>query len=80
MQRGRGGRGRGGRNEENSRKSREDMSQEGRTKLVPCKNRYFVAIDDPETAEFADYQEIKVQETFRTLKPGLIPRSICVIL
>jgi len=39
-----------------------------------------VPIEDPETAEFADYQEIKVQETFKTLKPGLIPRSIPVIL
>ena len=48
--------------------------------MTECKGRYFAAIDDPEAAEFADYQEIKVQETFKTLKPGLIPRSISVIL
>jgi DNA helicase MCM9 len=29
---------------------------------------------------FADYQEIKLNELFKTLAPGLIPRSICVIL
>lgn len=50
------------------------------TKMVPCKSRYFSAVEDPDTAEFADYQEIKVQETFKTLRPGLIPRSINVIL
>lgn len=47
---------------------------------VKCNARSFVPIDDPTTAQYADYQEIKVQETFKTLKPGLIPRSICVIL
>ena len=52
----------------------------GNTKMAPCKTRNFIAIDDPETTEFADYQEIKVNETFRTLRPGLIPRSIYVIL
>lgn len=31
-------------------------------------------------AEFSDYQEIKIQELFKTLAPGLIPRSLCVIL
>lgn len=29
---------------------------------------------------FSDYQEIKLNELFKTLAPGLIPRSLCVIL
>ena len=45
-----------------------------------CSGRTFVPIDDPDTADFSDYQEIKLQELFKTLKPGLIPRSITVIL
>ena len=48
--------------------------------MTACKSRAFMPIDDPMTSEFSDYQEIKVAETFKTLKPGLIPRSICVIL
>ena len=32
------------------------------------------------SSDFCDYQEIKLQELFKTLKPGLIPRSMCVIL
>ena len=55
-------------------------NNQGQTKQQKCKSRYFTPIDDPTTAEYADYQEIKVQETFKTLRPGLIPRSICVIL
>ena len=52
----------------------------GGQKLTNCKSKAFAPIDDPQNAEFADYQEIKVAETFKTLKPGLIPRSISVIL
>ncbi len=37
-------------------------------------------MDDPLVSEYSDYQEIKLQELFKTLEPGLIPRSICVIL
>ena len=33
-----------------------------------------------EFSDFSDYQENKLQELFKTLKPGLIPRSICIIL
>ena len=33
-----------------------------------------------ESQEFVDYQEIKLQESFRTIKPGNIPRTIWVIL
>lgn len=43
-----------------------------------CKNKNFAAIDG--TSEYSDYQEIKLQELFKTLKPGLIPRSMCIIL
>jgi DNA helicase MCM9 len=32
------------------------------------------------TTDYSDYQEIKLQELFKTLKPGLIPRSICIIM
>ena len=73
------GRGRGG-NRDRNNDNDQGGGGGGGAKLAPCKNRYFVAIDDPDTTEFADYQEIKVNETFRTLKPGLIPRSIYVIL
>ncbi len=34
----------------------------------------------PESQEFIDYQEIKLQESFRKIKPGNIPRTIWVIL
>ena len=54
--------------------------QQGDPNMVNCKGRVFDEVDTGAPPEFADYQEIKVQETFRTLKPGLIPRSICVIL
>lgn len=43
-----------------------------------CKSRSFNPIDG--SSEYSDYQEIKLQELFKTLKPGLIPRSMCVIL
>ena len=48
--------------------------------MTGCKSKSFMPVEDPESSEFADYQEIKLQELFKTLKPGLIPRSICVIL
>ena len=48
------------------------------TKMTSCKSKFFTPIDG--TSEYADYQEIKLQELFKTLKPGLIPRSMCVIL
>jgi DNA helicase MCM9 len=32
------------------------------------------------TAQYKDYQEIKIQEVYKTLEPGLIPRSIIVIM
>lgn len=72
MQKSKGGR--------NQSRGRDDRPQATESKMGPCKSRNFVAIDDPEAAEYADYQEIKVQETFKTLRPGLIPRSIAVIL
>lgn len=60
-----------------------------------CKSRQFVPVEqgtqvgshfkkekgvDSDQFHFADYQEIKLQEQFRTLAPGLIPRSLTVIL
>ncbi len=46
--------------------------------MAPCNNRYFVPVHG--TAQYKDYQEIKIQEVYKTLKPGMIPRSIIVIL
>lgn len=43
-----------------------------------CKGKNYVAVEG--TSEFSDYQEIKLQELFKTLKPGLIPRSITIIM
>ena len=34
----------------------------------------------PDSQQFIDYQEIKIQESFRTIKPGNVPRTIWVIL
>ncbi|CDW77769.1 mcm2 3 5 family protein [Stylonychia lemnae] len=47
-------------------------------KTSQCKNKAFQPVDG--TSEFCDYQEIKLQELFKTLKPGLIPRSMVIIL
>lgn len=43
-----------------------------------CKSRSFNPIEG--SSDYSDYQEIKLQELFKSLKPGLIPRSMCVIL
>ena len=59
----------------NKKKDQQEMP-----KMQNCSGRSFIPIDDAEVSEFGDYQEIKLQELFKTLKPGLIPRSICVIL
>jgi DNA replicative helicase MCM subunit Mcm2 (Cdc46/Mcm family) len=48
--------------------------------MQPCNGRQFAAIEDPTKAEFSDYQEVKLQELFKTLQPGNIPRSIVAIL
>ena len=50
----------------------------GMYSMMACNNRQFIPIQN--TSIFSDYQEIKVQELFKTLKPGNIPRSILVIL
>ena len=56
----------------------EVKSTGGSFSMVPCSNRQFAPM--PNTSIFSDYQEIKVQELFKTLKPGNIPRSILVVL
>jgi len=43
-----------------------------------CGSKSFSGVEG--TATYIDYQEIRLQETFRTLKPGVIPRAITVIL
>ena len=63
---------------------------DSKVKQSTCKSKAFSPIDVQETGmngdpddnlnNFSDYQEIKLQELFKTLAPGLIPRSLCVIL
>jgi DNA helicase MCM9 len=55
-----------------------DEPPKGGIYMAQCNNRSFIPI--PNTSIFSDYQEIKVQELFKTLKPGNIPRSILVLL
>ena len=55
----------------------QQMAQSGMM-LGSCNNRFFVPVHG--TAQYKDYQEIKIQEVYKTLKPGMIPRSIIVIL
>lgn len=43
-----------------------------------CNNRFFIPVHG--TAQYKDYQEIKIQEVYKTLEPGVIPRSSIVIL
>lgn len=43
-----------------------------------CRSKAFAPVEG--TSEYSDYQEIKLQELFKTLKPGLIPRSMCIVL
>ena len=43
-----------------------------------CYGRNFIPVNG--TAQYKDYQEIKIQEVYKTLKPGVIPRSTIVIL
>ncbi|CDW81828.1 mcm2 3 5 family protein [Stylonychia lemnae] len=43
-----------------------------------CNGKNFVPIHG--TAQYKDYQEIKIQEVYKTLKPGVIPRSTIIIL
>ena len=53
---------------------------------MKCKCKSFEPVDreaGPDGSNeyhYTDYQEIKLNELFKTLKPGLIPRSLCVIL
>jgi len=48
------------------------------TRLGQCNSRFFLPIHG--TAMYKDYQEIKIQEVYKTLEPGLIPRSIICIM
>lgn len=43
-----------------------------------CGGRKFEPLEN--TQNWVDYQEIKVQETFQTVKPGCIPKTMWVIL
>lgn len=51
-------------------------NNENKTEL--CGNRKLEAIEN--TQQWVDYQEIKAQETFQTIKPGCIPKTIWIIL
>ena len=43
-----------------------------------CRNKKFEAVEKSKI--LVDYQEIKVQEPFKTLKPGFIPKTLWVIM
>lgn len=64
----------------NKGKKGTDESKIGERVLVKeeCGCKSFASVEN--TASYVDYQEIRLQETFRTLKPGVIPRAIVVIL
>ena len=49
-----------------------------KTKTEPCGNFKFEP--DDKTIQWVDYQEIKIQESFRTIKPGNIPKTLWVVL
>ena len=57
--------------------SREEVPNTTTVK-AECGSRSYSVVEN--TATYIDYQEIRLQETFRTLKPGVIPRAITVIL
>lgn len=63
-----------GRGEE---RTQQNPQQKGMTN---CRSTRFVEVDDPAYELYSDYQEVKMQELFRTFKPGLIPRAIKVAL
>lgn len=46
--------------------------------LGACTSKVFLPVHG--TAQYKDYQEIKIQEVYKTLKPGVIPRTTMVIL
>ena len=54
------------------------------SKFVPrernemCRNKKFEAVEKSKI--LIDYQEIKIQEPFKTLKPGFIPKTLWIIL
>ena len=60
-------------------KNTENNNKTPREKLEACGGKRFEPL--PSQRQFwLDYQEIKVQETFKTLKPGTIPKTLWVIL
>jgi len=50
----------------------------GGVTMGQCNSRLFLPVHG--TAQYKDYQEIKIQEVYKTVKPGVIPRSIIVIV
>ena len=49
-------------------------------KVSHCKSRLFDPVETILEKQYSDYQEIKLNELFKTLAPGLIPRSLQVVL
>ena len=63
----------------NKKKTEKNPDKQPKEKLESCNSRRFEPLVS--TKQFwMDYQEIKVQETFKTLKPGTIPKTLWVIL
>ncbi len=52
--------------------------QKDKKSLQSCNNKKFEPVENSQL--WVDYQEIKIQETFRTIKPGCIPKTMSVIL
>ncbi|KAL4487560.1 hypothetical protein ABPG72_017349 [Tetrahymena utriculariae] len=64
----------GGNNNSNSRSN----PVQNKTEQRKCGSQKFEAVDGTEIC--IDYQEIRIQEPFKTLKPGNIPKTMWVIL
>ena len=60
------------------KKKEPDQQQQPAMINASCNNRFFVPVHG--SAQYKDYQEIKIQEVYKTIKPGMIPKSMIVIL
>lgn len=64
--------------EKNENKHKQNNFNEKNDKTEYCNNRKFEPLENRQ--QWLDYQEIKIQETFQTLKPGCIPKTMWVII
>lgn len=66
------------RNNNNFSQNNQGGNKQGKTFEGECGSTKFDPL--PDSQEFVDYQEIKIQESFKTIKPGNIPRTVWVIM